>query len=329
LQSVFEVRAHPSNTSRRELVALALLLVASASGGLSACGGAGSPNPQTLLSQTFQPRRPIESGRLELSLALSPTAPGTARSSPEAFSLGAEGSFQDLGSGRLPRFTLQLSVRAPALTLQLGATSTAGRFFIELAGKQFFAPASTVAALEQGYAQAKSASAAAQRQSIFAGLGLDPGRWLLHPTIAGTATIAGVETTHIVAGLDSAHLLAEVERLSASGGPLALGALGAGGTAALFSPARLTALSSSVRSARVDVYIGTRDHLLRRLAITAALLPSSKARAAPGGLRGESFTLALQLTALNQPQAIVAPSNPRPTSQLVAALARLGLLPRG
>lgn len=320
------MRAHPPNTSRRALVALAGLVAVLAAAGLAACGASGSPSAQTLLSQTFESHKPIESGRLDLSLALSPAGSGGALSSSEAFALRLRGPFQSLGPARLPRFALQLSLRAAGLTLQAGATSTAGKFFIELAGKPFLAPASTVAALQNGYAQATRASTPAQRRSTFGALGLDPTRWLVHPTLAGTATVAGAETVHIVAGLNASRFLADAERLSGAGGTLGLGA---GGPGALFSAARLSALSSSVRSARVDVYAGAHDHLLRRLSLSATLSTTSQARAALGALRGASITLVLQFAGLNQPQAIPAPSNPQPISQLGPALQRLGLVPGG
>jgi len=325
-----EVRAHPPNTFRRLRVALASLAVAAPVGWLAACGGGGSPSAQTLLSQTFESHKPIESGRLELSLALTPSGSGAALSSSEGFALRVEGPFQSLGPARLPRFALQLSLRAASLTLQAGATSTAGRFFIELAGKQFLAPASTVAALQQGYAQATSASTPAQRSSTFAALGVDPREWLTRPALAGSASVEGARTVHIVSGLNSSRFLADAQRLSGAGGALGLGA-GAGGAAgSLLAPARLSALSSSISSARVDVYVGANDRLLRRLALSATISSATpQARAALGGLRSATLTLVLRFAGLNQPQTILAPSNPQPLSQLGPALQRLGLAPGG
>jgi hypothetical protein len=326
LQQRPEVRAHPPNTWRRALVARTLLVAVPLAAFLAGCGASSPPSAQTLLSETFQSHKSIESGRLELSLALSPAVSAGSPSSSGTFALQVRGPFQSVGPARLPRFELQLSLRG-ALTLQAGATSTAGKLFIELAGQQFLAPASTVAALQRGYAQAGGASSPAQARSPLAALGLDPRRWLVHPQLAPGATVGGVKTVHIRAALNASRFLADAQRLSETGGALGLAAAGRG---ALLAPAWLSALSSgSVRSGRVEVYAGARDHLLRRLSLSAILAPSSQTHAARGALGGARLTFALQLTGLNQSQAISAPSNPQPIARLIAALERLGVLRSG
>ena len=339
------MRAHPPNTSQSAVVArsarsagrprrwatstaraaLASLLAGAALICLVACGGGGSPSAASLVSDTFRSRKPIESGRIDLSFTLAPTSSTGSLAAVRPLALRLRGPFQSASStGMLPSFALTLTLMSAGNTLHAGATSTSGQLFIELAGASFQAPDATVHALQQGYAQATRTSSSAASQSTFAALGVDPGEWLVNPRIVGPVTIAGTETIHVTAALNVASFVADAEKLSSAGGALGLGAAGAGGLG-LLSPSGISTLSSSVHGARVDVYTGAHDHLLRRLSLTGAIVTTPQTRAELGGLGSASLRLVLQFAGLNEPQRILAPSNPQPISQLLPALERLGL----
>ena len=303
---------------RRARTRLAAIVLA---GGLAGCGGGGSPSAQSLLDKTFNSHKPIQSGRLDLSLALSPVAPVGSPAPRSPFSVRLTGPFQSLGAGRLPRFALQLSLTdTRGRSLQAGAISTGERLYAELAGITFLTPQSTAQALQRGYAEASRAASSTNAGSTFAALGIDPGRWLIHPVLAGSS--AGAGTVHIVAGLNVPRFFADVEKLSGAGR-----ALGGGGPE-LLSPAQISVLANSLRAARVDVYSGAVEHLLRRLSLKAVVVTTARARATLGGLRRATLTVVLQFADLNLPVTIVPPSNPQPASRLVLALERLGLIPR-
>jgi hypothetical protein len=325
-----EVRAHLPNTSRRAVVARTAGAIAAPAlaVALGACGaGGGSQSPQALLKDTFASHTAVASGRIDLSLALSTRRSGGNRSRGGAFALRLAGPFQSLGPARLPRFALKLSLRAAGLTpsgptLRARATSTGEKLFIELAGTPFLAPASTLSALQRGYAEAGGGTSGSAGGSSFATLGLDPGMWLARPRIAGSARIAGVETTHVIADVNVPRLLADSQRLSGAFAGLGLGSRS--GPPPL-SPALASALTSSVRSSRANIYTGARDHLLRRLSLRVTTVAAPGTRAALGGLQRATFTMRLNLTALNRAQAILAPSNPQPQSRLIVELKRLAL----
>jgi hypothetical protein len=299
---------------------LGALAAALAAGLLLACGSGSPPSASSLLKETFSSHRSISSGLLELTLALSGPAGAGAPAAPGAFSLHLTGPFQSAGAGRSPQFALTLALQTRGRTFSSGAVSTAGRLYLELGGVAFLAPAAATQALEQGYAQASGGSFTRGRRSTSATVGIDPAAWLTHPSRSGSANTGGADTVHLLAGLDTARFLADAERLSSAGGALAVGQ-GAG----LLTPARTEALSASVRSARVDIYTGARDHLLRRLALSVAVSSTAATRAALGGLAGGTLTFVLQFAQLGRPQAIAAPANPQPLSQLGPELQRLGL----
>jgi hypothetical protein len=314
------VRARSLNTPKCAAVAALALALVIAAVAVAGCGGS-SPSAATLLSDTFNAPKPIESGQVDLSFALAASG-YAALGQPVALHLS--GPFQSTGKGQLPHFALQLSLGTGGRTIQAGATSTAGQFFLELAGTPFAAPASTVKELQAAYAQATKTAGSAKSKSTFASLGLDPGRWLANPVNKGTADVGGEQTAHIQAGLNAQRFLEDAAKLSGASG--SVGLAGATPGVGLLSPAGITALSASVKSARVDVYTGQSDHLLRRLSLSVTIATSAKTRAVLQGLRTATLSLQLQFTHLNQSQRIVAPSNPHPLSELLGDLQQLGLL---
>jgi hypothetical protein len=334
------VRARLLNTHPRAVVApgasraralrpvLALAVAGACAVAIAACAGGGSQGAQALLGETFSSHAPIRSGRMFLSFALTPAGAAGSPAARGPLSLSLQGPFQSAGAGQLPHFELQAQMTAvgdagtAGRTLHLGATSTGGQLFIELGGTPFLAPAATVQALRQGYLQATRAGTSAEGSSPVAALGIDPGEWLEHPSIVGHAELDGNEAVHVVAGLNARRFFADAARLTQAGSPLGSGGLGS----ELLAPGDLAALESSLRSARVDVYTGSADHLLRALSVRATFSPPDGARGTPGGLRAATLTLLLRFAQLNEPQTILAPSKPQPISRLLPALERLGLL---
>jgi hypothetical protein len=294
-------------------VVLALALAALV---LSSCGG-GSSDAQTLLSETFRSAKPVDSGRLDLSLSLAAATQGSP--AKPLLGLHVAGPFQGLGGTKLPRFALQLTIAAGGHALSAGAISTSDSLYISIAGTQFQAPAETVSQLERSYTQATRSASSAQSRSTFAGLGIDPGAWITDPRIL--APEGGI--AHVSGRLDTSRFLADAQKLSGASGALGLGAGGVG--AAVPSSGQLGALAQSVSGARVDVYTGSDDHVLRRLLLRAQLKPTALTRATFGAATAATLTLDLRLAAVNEPQTIAAPAHPQPLSALLPALERLGV----
>jgi hypothetical protein len=282
------------------------------------CGGGGHPRGgPAVVKETFASGKPVQSGRVNLVFGLGVRRVSGSHAHGESFLLHLSGPFQSRGAQRLPRFQLAVQQRSsapPARALRATATSTGTQLFIGFGGRQFLAPPATERALEQGYARAGGGAASANGSPL-ASLGIDPGAWLTHPRIAGSRRVGGVDTVHVVSGLNVSRFLADASALSSAASPLALGA-GAHG-AGLLPRGLATVPAGDVRVARVDLFTGAKDHLPRRLSLrlTIAGTPASL-----GDVRRVTLTLVLGLSALNQPQRIVAPSNPRPPSELARLL---------
>jgi hypothetical protein len=299
------MRARALKPVMRTIVAL---LSAGLAAALPLACGSGAPSASTLVQETFGAHAPVNSGRLQLSVYLAAPTGAVDRSATvgQPLTLHVSGSFQrasepvqgangsvqgsngprqGAGAGQLPSFALTMNLLAGGRPLRVAATSVGGRFYVQLAGAWFLAPASTVQALTQGYAGAAGAG--------FAPLCVDLGGWLQRPAMLGTVTVGGMRTAHLRASLNAANFLADVHRLTGTG---------------LLSRAQISALARAVRTARMDLYTGSTDHLLRSLSLTA-----------PG------LAIQLRFSDLGRPQEIVAPSHPRPLSELVSQLRGLNV----
>jgi hypothetical protein len=290
--------ARALNTAARRGVACALALLCL--GVVGACGS-GSDSAQRLLDQALHPAERLHSGRFTLTIA-----PQSATAAAGA--IHVVGTFQALGSGRLPRFGLDLTVPRGGASQSVGATSTGDRVFLTLRGTTYAAPPALVGELQRGYAQGAGTDGGVTGARGPGGvtgasgpagpvpvLGLDPQRWLTRPRRAGTAVVDGVRTVHIRAQIDAMRFSGDLGRLLAQASTLAaLGGL----------PPPPPASAASGGSA--DVYVGASDHLLRRLAVRA---------------RGANPVAALlSFAQLNQPQMIAAPAGARPLASLLSAL---------
>jgi hypothetical protein len=303
--------------------------MACAVAGAGACGAARAPTAQSLLRQTFQSHQAIRSGRVDLALALAgASAGGSTPAAAKLFSLRLHGRFQSRAPAQLPRFALALGLDWRGLAghrraLALAATSTGGRVFLSFGGTTSLLPAGAARALERAYAQALRSRSSGAAASTFAALGVGPGRWLTGPTIVGPATVAGERTVHITAKVLAAPLLADAAKLLGDSRALSLGSgalgRGTGQVPATLSPALLSALAPSGRSGRVDaqvdIYTGARDHVLRRLSLTALVSSDvhtrsdgAHTRSALDGLHAARLTFVLQFADVNRPQSITAPS---------------------
>ena len=288
------------------------LLVAIALGG---CGSS-SPDVNGLLNDAFHPTAKVSSGRVQFAFGLAGRGLASL-SQPESLSLA--GPFQSTGAGRLPEFELSLRQVTNGRTATVGVVSAGGRFFVVIEGSPFVASASDYAALQRGYARSAARATNNGSPVTFASLGIDPSGWLSDPHVAGHAQLDGVDTVHITSGLVVSRFLADLNRISGAGGEFGLSSAGGSG----LSAAQIQALGRSIGSARVDVFVGSDDHILRRLSLLAHLSVPPAQRRALNGLRSGTLSFLLGFSAINEPQTIATPAHAEPLSALIAGLLEL------
>ena len=290
---------------RHLLAAIACLALCGAL--LAACGGGEEDEnvtAQELLDQTFgSGASAIDNGRANLTFQLDPEGL-LALGGP--IKLALDGPFTAPSDGQLPHFDIDVAATLAREVFRGNALSTGRAAFVELAGRSYKLDREFVAGLREGLADA-----AAKKQPGLKALGIDPVRWISGAEIRGEEDVAGVDTTRISGNVKVATLLADIDRLlSKAGGS------GGGGAGGLLSPEIRQQISDGVKTARVDVWTGTEDKILRQLAVRIDFAFEGAERPIPG-LDAGKINLRLRLTDVNETELSVnAPADARPLSDL-------------
>jgi hypothetical protein len=301
---------------RVRLVALTLTVAAIGAVGLSACGSDSSGQARTLLQQTFGGHHRVQSGNLSFNLTVNPTGSSTLTT---PITISFAGPFQSLGAGKLPRSNFTVTLAGLGKSGSLGLVSTGQNGFVTLAGASYQLPAATFQKLESSFSGlTSSGSGGSGSGSVLAKLGIDPLRWLVNPSIAGTETLGGAQTTHLRAGVNVAALLGDISTFLQKASSLGLSTTS--GIPASISAASRTKIANEIRNPRFDVWTGTTDRTPRKLVIALTLPVTGQISTLLGGLRSADIALTMEYANLNQPQTITAPGNLRPFNEFTAKL---------
>jgi hypothetical protein len=293
------------------VAALAALAVA-------ACGSSGSSSASTLLKQTFSGSHTVNSGNLNVDLTLTPSGSSSIKG-PVSLSFG--GPFASLGKGKLPKSDFNIAISALGHTGSLGIVSTGTTGYVTLQGTSYQLPAATFQQLESSFTSLTSSSGSSSSSGSLSKLGIDPLKWLVHPTVAGSETVGGASTTHITAGINLPALLSDINTFL--GKASSIGVSGSASLPKSISPATQTRIASEVRSPSVDVWTGTSDKTLRKIAISLTVPVTGQVSSLLGGLSAAQISLSMQYADLNQPQTVAAPTAVAPFSQFETKLKSL------
>jgi hypothetical protein len=318
--------------SRLVVLLLAVIaLTASACGGGDDGGGSpagGDGDAAALLKDTFGQGHPIRSGRVDATIDVDLKG-WSVLATP--LDLHVNGPFQTNGGDKLPDFALDVDFGGQQ-PLTLGAVFAQGGGFLTIEGQAFDLGKDTYNAFKQGYEKAKedaaASSSAPSNTSSFSALGVEPIRWLSDPRKVGEEDVAGTPTVHLASGVDVPKLLADVSTLLGKARSVTAGASAATGADV---PTQLSAeqrelIAKSVKSAKVDVWTGTKDHTLRKVAVAIEVDVPDDLKDQANGLTTGHVNLTLSLAQLNQKQAIAKPADAKPIAQLRSVLQQSGLL---
>jgi hypothetical protein len=148
---------------------------------------------------------------------------------------------------------------------------------------------------------------------VFDRFGIDPSTWLTNVSNEGTTSVEGTDTIQVHGDADVAKIFSDIQKASQQTG---------GATAQQLTPQQLDQLQSAVKQASIDVYSGTDDHLLRKLALSLQIAPPPGTGATVSNV---NVNFSIAFSDVNQPQTITAPSNPKPISGLLNQLGLPGL----
>lgn len=291
--------------------AMGLLTAAALALGLAACG-AGSNQAAKLLRETFAGGHRINSGRLAMVLALTPSGASAVK---VPITVGLAGPFQDLGPGKLPASEFGISLGALGATVAVAITSTGSDGYVTFQGRSYKLPQATFQQLEGTFAQVGSAPGGTGSGTL-GRLGIHPERWLVGPQIVGTEAIDGIDTTHLRSRINAAALLSDLNTFLRHADSLGVGR--SPSLAHGIDAATRERLAGEVKNPVLNVWTGVSDKTLRRLELGLGVPVGGRLSALLG--RSASVALTIAYTNLNQPQRITAPTKLFPYAQFEAKL---------
>jgi hypothetical protein len=303
-----------------------LLLAALAALVLSACGGDGdgdaassSTDVNTLLKQTFTGKKKVDSGRLDLKLAID--AKGGEQSGP--IDLKLSGPFQSQGERKVPKFELDLAFNGGGQNITGGVTSTGDKGFVNFNNQDYAVSDSVFRQLRAGYEEAQKRAASGSksgRTPSLASLGIDPRKWLTDPKNAGEAKVGDADTIRITGGVSVPKLLDDVDVALGKAG--SLGLQNAGQLPQKLTEEQRRQVTESVRNLRVEIFTGKEDKTLRRMVVALELRPKAGNSA---GVQSATLKLDFSLLELNEEQEIAAPKSTKPLDELLGQFGGLAV----
>jgi hypothetical protein len=283
---------------------------------LIGCGGGSNADGRKVLEQTFSGHKNVKSGRINLKIAADAHGiPGL--NGPVTITLS--GPFQSQGQ-QLPTFDLDVKLNANGRTFSAGAVSTGDKGFVKFQGTSYLLPDSVLAGFRQGFQRARAQRNSQQGTSL-ASLGIDPRRWVRNPSDEGDEDVAGQSTTHISSDIDVPKLLDDFGRVVGQAGRL--GVSQNRQASAMLSERQKKAVDDAIEDPKIDVYSGTTDRILRKLTIALGFKVPKDQQQRANGLKSGKLSLDIELAEVNRPQAVHAPANAKPFSELRNALGGL------
>jgi len=283
---------------------LALVCALACAGLLAACGDSGddggasaTSSAQRTLEKTFgATATSIDRAKIVASVRLDPE--GLLKlGGPIA--IDVDGPFAAPTRSSASRFDLALKATLGGDTFQGAAISTGSKSFLKLDD--------TTYSLGSGTRRAHATSSAETSHPGLKSLGIDPLRWVTGIRSEGAETVAGVDTQRLAGDVDAKRLLADVGTLLDKAG------------AELLSPELLGQIGDAVKSAKVDIWTGSDDSILRQLKVVVRFA-FEPAQSPIVGLDGGLLTVKVRLDDVNgAPVQIAAPTGTRPLTEVTGA----------
>jgi hypothetical protein len=286
-----------------------IMLLAVLSFGLVACGGDDEPasgggsssgDVDQILQETFSDSSRIESGNLEATIS--------GGEGDQQATLTLSGPFQSQGDKQLPLVAMSGSFSGSGEEFEAGVVNTGEKGYVSFQGENYEVSGPVYEQFKAAYEQA--AMQGGEEGQSLSSLGLNPRDWLTDAKIEGDADVGGTETTKITGGVDVAAVVDDVN--AALEKMRSLGLDGSDQLPEQITPEQKQQATEAVQDARVEVYSGNDDRILRRMKIDLTA-------------EGQTVTVDITLTGVNEDQEIPEPSDARPFSELAEQLGGLGL----
>lgn len=284
---------------------------------LSACGGGGggsSADPQQVIeSATFEG---VESGTIDMTLNVK--AKGERGGEVK---LDLTGPFQSTGKESLPELALEVKANGEAegekVDFEGGVTVLGDRAYVGYGGKNYEVDPTTFGFIKSGFEEAEQAGEkesaggeATACQKAASSMNLE--EFVNNLENEGGEEVDGVKTTKLSGDLDPKGAVDAIIRLMET--PACASQLEAAGSLPLDELKKQEGeLTSAIKTAHADIYVGEDDHIVRKVTADLTVEPKDTGEKAEIDF---DFTLGQ----VNEKQTIKAPANAEPLENLFGEL---------
>ena len=289
---------------------VATLLPALLAGALLAgCGGDDTESVTELLDRAFE----TSIGSADVTLDIEVELEGVDELQ-DPIQIALTGPYEAGDEGTIPHVDWDITVSAQNQSFNASLTSTGDRAFVGFQGTDYEVSRETVEALNRQLA----ASAEEEGERDLSDFGISAREWVVDAEEEGDEDVADVETTHVSGKLDVTRVLEDLNTVVEEAAKL-------GGQLGQQTPPTLTdeqkdQIEEVVDDPGFDAYVGKDDDRLRRLSADLEFDVPEDSREQVGGLEGGRISFSIEFADVGSAQAIEAPEDARPISELTQQL---------
>lgn len=261
----------------------------------------GKPAAAELMRDAAGSFSKVERGDFRFAIAITPH--GDPSASPSSIELS--GPFEVVPGKPLPKARIAYTVSSGGRSQVVTLLTTGDRGYTLVRGQAYELPAATTKQLK---AATKDLNKPGSKG--LSGINLHFNKWLVDPTVSAGPEIDGVPTWRTDAGVDIVDALKDF--------------MGSAGTLGSITGQKLPGISDKdaaeirrgIKNAKVSVYVGRYDGIMRRMDLTMDFNTPAGQSAGSGAISGGRMNMVIGIADPNQPVAVSPPKNPLPYSAL-------------
>lgn len=264
----------------------------------------GQPSADAVVKDAATSFSQVKRGNFQMAMTITPQG----GSNEAASAIELSGPFEIVPGKKLPRARITYTISSGGRSQEVTLLMTGDKAYSLIKGQAYELPPTATKQLESATKDLSKGSKG--KQQGLSGLKLNFDKWLEDPQVKDGPTIDGTPTWRTAA---SVNVIAALQDLTGS-----LGALSSvtGQTVPAVKKSQIAAINKQIKGARVVVYVGKYDGIMRLMNLTMFFKTPADAAAATGGITGGSMNLRVGISEPNQSVDVSPPNNPLPYSAL-------------
>lgn len=265
----------------------------------------GTPAADELMRQASSSFGDVKRGTFNFEISITPKGSATA----EASTISLTGPFELVPGKPLPIAKINYTVSSGERSEKVVLLTTGDKAYSIVQGQAYELPASATKELRKATKQLSSGGEKS-KQTGLTGLNLNFDRWLSNPQVGSGNEMDGTPTWRTRAAVDVVAALKDLTRSAQ-----ALGGV-TGTKVPELSDSDIKQLKDSFKNARVVVYVGRYDRIVRLLDLTMDFVTPAGLAATTGGISGGRLNVRIGISRPNKPVDVKPPSDPLPFKAL-------------